>query len=159
MFPGNPRFALETEVSPGDQGVLLTTKLDLTEYKTTKGKSKTTLGRVFDKNDSIFIPLLYNDKDLKKTEVTLRYYDTKVIMTQDTLTLEATEDTQVVISKEGKIELKCTEVTCAPLKETIDALRELMDSLASGMVGSGTNATQYQADKASKLTIWNKVKG
>lgn len=176
---GNPHFRLEYPISVGDHGILLTNKLDMSEYRQTRKRSKTNLNRCFDKNDSIFIPLYYNSKDLTKEEVKLVYKDININLTPDKVSLNTKQanielsDEKILLKNKEKINLECqgsdieliadkvnlncNELHCSPIKTAIDAIRDLMDSLASGMVGSGTNSTKYKADKLTKATDFDSI--
>lgn len=176
---GGTQFTLEYPLSKGDQGILLTSKLDISEYKQTRKRSKTTLNRVFDKNDNLFIPVYYNAKNLKKEEVRIKFHNNSINLTKgavevktpkalmnikdDKIIMKSTEKINLE-SPNGEVELicnkvnlNCDELTCTPLKTIVDSIKDLMDSMALGMAGAGTNAAQYNAKKLEKETakVWD----
>lgn len=178
MMPQAGGLKILHPVSVGDQGLLLTCKLDISEFKKTRVASKTTNGRVFDCNDSVFIPLHANDNDLTKQEVTVVYNEkagedaTRVVISEEGVELKtkahvkiatgqvrfAIDGNSVLIHpQDGSVEVIADEIVLQSrtikspaLKKVIDALRDLMDAISQGMKGGATAPVEYQAQKPLK---------
>lgn len=181
VMPGGSTSSFHYPLRPGDQGVLLTCKKDITLFKSTRKASKTQTQRTFDSNDSIFMPLLFKSREetLDGEEVKLSYMKTALTLQENEVTIETkskvtiknssatiiidqdnikiTSDKEIDITSPA-VKINCDEITCPPLKESQTAILQLLDALANGMVGSGTNATMYRAERPTKDLVFAQVK-
>lgn len=178
VMPGGGECTVHYPVKPGDQGLLLTCKKDISLFKKEGKPSKTQVDRVFDVNDNVFMPLLFTRDPLDEEETRIAFKKSVLTMKEQEVTLETkdkvtikTESVTVVI--EGSkvkiqtddevditsraVKINCQEMACPPLKENLKAILELLDALASGMVGSGTNATQYRLERPLKEPVFQTI--
>lgn len=186
VMPAGGGVRLYHPLKPGDQGLLVTCKLDMIEFKKSLAFAKTKTGRTFDLNDSVFIPLLFNKRELTKEDVTLVYNEeagddaAKVILTEEGIEVRGKtkmsikngqahitlHDNRISIVTQGKgevevqgdvVDLKCERLRCAPLKGALDAVQDLMDQLSKGLKGSGSNPAEYLAKKPTHLGAFMKI--
>lgn len=181
VLPGGGSMRLSYPLSKGDQGLLITCKLDMIEFKKTLVFSKTKTGRTFDMNDSVFLPILFNKEPLDKEEVTLVYNEKEGKDTEDTTKIVLSkkkvkvmtgqshitlQDNTVSIVTQGKgevvvqgdlVDLRCERLKCAPLKAYLDAVLDLMDQLSKGLKGSGSNPAEYLAKKPTYLQTFTNI--
>lgn len=186
VMPGGGGWRLSYPLRAGDQGLLVTCKLDMIEFKKTLAFTKTKTGRTFDLNDSVFMPLLFNKVPLDKEEVTLIYNEearenaSVVTMNKEGIEVRGKSrisiktgqshitfhDNTVTLVTQGKgevvvqgdtLDLRCERLKCAPLKAYLDAVLDLMDQLSKGLKGSGSNPAEYLAKKPSHLGTFMKV--
>lgn len=178
VYPGGGEALYRYPLKEGDQGLLFTCKKDISLFKKDGKPSKTQVDRVFDVNDNVFMPLLFNRDPLDGDEVMMVYKKSKVLLkegevsieTKDKVTIKTdkvsiiiegnkvkvqTDDEVDITSKAVKI--NCQEMACPPLKENLKAILELLDALANGMVGSGTNATQYRTERPLKEAVFQTI--
>lgn len=168
VMPQNDKLQITYPVAKGDRGILLTCKLDISELKKSNQPCKTNMSRYFDKNDSVFIPLFFNKKNLEPADdnaIELKYHDNVVKIKKADIVIE-TEGAEIFISKDKilikneskvnlevndgdieligkKINLNCDTLDCTPIKTMLDGLKARCDALSKGMAGSGTNNVAY----------------
>lgn len=163
MMPSSGKLSIQTPLQKGDKGLLITCKLDISGVKKNNGEASTTnIDRVFDKNDSVFIPLFFCKKDIKGDLISLEWGEDKTnIKVKDNL-VEITTSNNKVILKDGEVliegsdkvvikgdtvELDSENIKSGAIKKAIDGLKARCDSLSSGMAGSGTNNVAYNTLK------------
>lgn len=152
MMPCNDKLMITYPVVKGDKGILLTCKLDISELKKTKQACKTNMSRVFDKNDSVFIPLFFNTKNLEPSDdagVEIKYHDAVVLIKKNDIILKnkgvnfkITSDGEITCTA-NTIKLTCDTLKCPPVNRMMKGLQARCDALSKGMKGSATNALEY----------------
>lgn len=156
-IPSSRNLQLQLQISIGDRGLAFVCKNDISKFKSTGRVEVVNSQRTFDINDTVFIPLAMVDSRI------------------DSNRMESESDLQIKIAdkfvvESQKVEIKCDGITLdsgsepLSIKNNIGSLHDvvrhlisMMDLLANGMAGSGTNAAQYRAGKGVHETSINQI--
>lgn len=105
MFGGGCQVSFK--MSPGDKGLLLVAKNDVSEYKKTKAVSKIASPRLFSNSDGFFIPFDFNEVDsgilLKNRETVINVLDGTVTVTGTNISITGETAITGNLSVDGSI--------------------------------------------------------
>lgn len=156
-IPSTSDMELKLLVKTGDHGLAFVCKNDINNYKATGQASVVNSRRTFDINDTVFIPLNLVNSTIQSSglqseaDLQIKIADKFIL---ESKAVEMTADT--IIIKSGTEPLSITN-SMGSLHDVVRHLISMMDLLANGMAGSGTNAAQYRAGKAAHEASINQI--
>lgn len=105
MFGGGCRISFK--VSPGDKGLLLAAKQDISEYKKSKTVSKVASPRLFNDSDGFFMPFDFNEIDsgivLQNGQTVINVLDGTVTVTGSNISITGETAISGNLSVDGSI--------------------------------------------------------
>lgn len=105
MFGGGCQVSFK--ISPGDKGILLAAKQDVSEYKKAKAVSKIASPRLFSDSDGFFIPFDFNEVEsgiiLKNKETVVNVLDGTVTITGTNISITGETAIKGNLSVDGSV--------------------------------------------------------
>lgn len=127
-------FSIKYPIKPGDIGIALVCKMDISTYKYTGEPGVVNTNRKFNVNDSVFIPLMpYTLHPMENEGLVLTNSNAKV-------TIKLTDD-EVTINA-NKVHINTQH---GSYKDAIMKVVQLCQILKNSLQGSATNPAQYNA--------------
>lgn len=146
-------FSFNPVLRVGDLGLAVVNSVDITAFSkdNSKGAPRNS-DRLFDMQDSIFLPLAFDFKKAEDTEINI---DSKLALT-------ATKDT--TFSSGGKLVLECKDKVkinnqASSLKDLLDELIDTLSSLTTTNAVNGAPCSLNPATIQKLITLKTKVGG
>ena len=139
-IPFTQDLKINIKISVDDIGLCFVTKQDTTHFKNEGKEGVANTKRLFSISDSIFMPLsLYN------SNIENNIFDTKS-------SLECKIENDFIVNAKNDINIKSKNPIVVgndkgTLSDVVDNIVQLMDLIASGMTGAGTNPSAYNGGK------------
>lgn len=151
-LPYSGLFKMKIPIQKGDFGLCIVCQDDTSNFKARGEEAPPNSDRRFDICDSIFLPAaLYNAADLDE-DLVLEYKDEATItFNKESLSIaykenevKLTSDGVIINAKSDPLEIKNAN---GSLLTALEKIVSMLDLIASGMKGSGTEPSAYKGGK------------
>lgn len=161
-IPQGQNLKITMPLKVGDYGICVVLQEDYSQYKKSGKDSIPNTPRKFDLSDSVFIPFsLFETQEIKEDFEIAYTEGAKIKLNKDTLDLSSQKDSKIEIKENLEIKAKSFTLESSEaleiknsqgsLLKVCEHLISMMDLLASGMKGGGTEPSAYNGGKQAFL--------